>query len=66
LGGELDTATVLRGSSKAQRARLLAATQKGNPRQALGGDLDTATVLRGSSIPGLAARIRKWFPLINP
>jgi hypothetical protein len=49
LGGELDTATVLRDSAKAQRARLLAATQKGNPREALGGELDTATVLRDSA-----------------
>jgi hypothetical protein len=32
----------------AQRARLLAATQKGNSREALGGEFDTATVLRDS------------------
>jgi hypothetical protein len=49
LGGELDTAAVLRDSARAQRARLLAATQKGNLREALGGELDTAAVLRDSA-----------------
>jgi hypothetical protein len=40
-----------------QRARLLAATQKGSPREALGGELVTATVLRDSSTAkGAAAR----------
>ncbi len=49
LGGELDTAAVLRDSSKAQRARMLAAEQKSNSALPLGGEPDTAAVLRDSS-----------------